>query len=160
METATGLLKIMLENGWNLRKKDFYLGYCDRDKETIEDEIKRQVDCLCDMLSHYDEMPVEEVEKQIADIVLKHIKDNTLKNFNNNLFLFDYKGKPICAVPDWVTGKWFCDFVKREHGIYLQFAHYFESQKERSLNEWGQLYMLSNDPLKLKEKITELIANY
>lgn len=152
METATGLLKIMLENGWNLRLKDTnqFLDNNEKNKQ----EIKKQVDFLCQILSseYCDNIPIEEVKEQIFDLAVENITKNTLK-YRENLYLFDYKGRPICAIPSKYEGWSMCDYLKYKHGIYLSYGNYFESTKKRSLKRWEKLLQIKDNPIKLKRRI-------
>ena len=154
MQTATELLKIMLESGWNLRKRD--IPHFRDDNEENRQEIKEQVDFLCNFLSdeHYDNISVEEIKKQLFDLAVENITKNTLQ-YRENWYLFDYKGKPLCAIPHKWSGVEFCDFVEEKYGIYLQYDNYFEDKTERSLNRWVGLYSVRNDEKKLREMLKQ-----
>ena len=151
METATGLLKIMLENGWKLWNTGCSTQHLDNNEENNE-EVKRHIDFLCNTLSEYDQIEIKQVKEQLFDLSVKNLKSNTLK-YRENWYLFDYKGRPLCAIPNKYAGYDFCQFVKDKYGIYLQYDNYFESTQERSLNNWVVLYSVRNDENKLREML-------
>ena len=87
-------------------------------------------------------------------MAVENITKNTLQ-YRENWYLFDYKGKPLCAIPHKWSGVEFCDFVEEKYGIYLQYDNYFEDKTERSLNRWVGLYSVRNDEKKLREMLKQ-----
>ncbi|MBQ9725370.1 MAG: hypothetical protein IJV56_08570 [Neisseriaceae bacterium] len=151
MQTATELLKIMLESGCKLWNTGCATQYFDNNEENNE-EIKKHIDFLCDKLSEYDQIEIKQIKEQLFDLAVENLKNNTLK-YRENWYLFDYKGKPLCAIPNKWAGFEFCEFVEEKYGIYLQYDNYFESTQERSLNHWVELYSVRNDEEKLREML-------
>ena len=152
MQTATELLKIMLESGWNLRLKNNnqFLENNDKNNQRIKDSVAY----LCEYLSkeNFDNLPLEEIKNQLFDLAVENIQQNSFRH-RENWYLFDMKGRPICAIPNEWDGLAFCDLVKMQHGIYLGYGNYFESTKERSLKRWEELRKVQNNKNKLKRKI-------
>ena len=152
MYTATDLLKIMLESGWNLRLQSSNQ-FIDNNEENNKD-IEERVKYLCHLLAQdeYDHLPFDEVKEKIFDLAVKNIKQNVFKH-RENWYLFDYKGRPICAIPNKFEGLAFCNSVEIRHGIYLGFGNYFESTKQHSLKRWEKLVQTMDNPSKLKRRI-------
>lgn len=133
------LLLQLLNEGWQIHLQDEdYLGYTAGHAERIAEAWQTAED-LCLQLAYFNQdqrcrwqdIPANEIaylHQTVLPIVQQQLTQHLIALSPDNPWLFDLKGNPICAVPDWKKGEAIVSTAK-QHGMVWQLLNRLECPK-------------------------------
>lgn len=133
---TTRLLRRLLDEGWHIRLQDEAYQACHIGHAERIGLAKEAAQYLCMQLAYWDgrypcsggSLPPPEIgriRRSIAADVRRQLAGRLSGMVADNPFLFDEKGRPVCAVPDRTAGLDFVAKAEKRH-IRLQCLNRFE----------------------------------
>ena len=157
------LLLRLLDEGCQIRLQDetckgCHTGYAERIRLA-----KESAQYLCMQLAYWDgrhpcgsanpsQREMERIRRSIAADVRQQLTGRLLSMAADNPFLFDEKGRPVCAVPNLAAGLDFVAEAKKQH-IRLQCLNRFECAAPARFTAFGRLSRLLSCRYRLKAAI-------
>lgn len=148
------LLLQLLNDGWQIHLQDEdYLGYTAGHAERIA-EARQAAEDLCLQLAYFNQdqrccwqdIPANEIaylHQTVQPIVQQQLTQYLIALSPDNPWLFDLKGNPICAVPDWKKGEAIVSTAK-QHGMVWQLLNRLECQAPTQFRAYERIsYALS-----------------
>lgn len=166
MKTATELLQQLLAEGWQIHlMQENSLAYTASHAKRIE-QAQMSTAYLCEQLAYWDNYPtyahnwdkLPEHEKQrVHQIMAATVEQQLIGQLTScspdNPYLFDAKGNPICAVPDWQSGQDFVQMAAQKWDMTVQCLNRFESPVPNQFKAFTRLQHWLSKPYRLKTAI-------
>ena len=148
------LLLQLLNDGWQIHlQDDDYSGHATGHAERIA-EARQAAEDLCLQLAYFNQdqrcrwqdIPANEIaylHQTVQPIVQQQLTQHLIALSPDNPWLFDLKGNPICAVPDWKKGEAIVSTAK-QHGMVWQLLNRLECQAPTQFRAYERIsYALS-----------------
>ncbi|MBQ9214303.1 MAG: hypothetical protein IJ150_10255 [Bacteroidales bacterium] len=139
IENTMDLCKHLLKNDWQLHlKHDEDILMLESSHTELEEIADSAAVYMCEMFALLEQTDIQSIKEQLFDLIKQNLKQQ-FTSHPENWFLFDWLGKPICAVPDKKTGINFCKELEQKHNIILQCFNAFELPVSNSFKLWNWL---------------------